>query len=109
MWAGLLKKNKKPWGGNNLNVKPGEIALIVDYYAVLTKAWKECLMTRENVHNRRHLKMRIQNNRTFEPSWVKPSTRLQTQKHTLYGCVGALECGVYKRARQTWAKAASAT
>lgn len=59
VWVGLLKKNKKLWGGNNLNVKSGEIVLIVDYYVVFIKVWKECLMIRENVYNRRYLKMRI--------------------------------------------------
>lgn len=105
MWAGLLKKNKKPWVGNNLNVKQGEIALITDYYAVLTNALKECLMLWENVHNIRRLKMWLQNNIKFKPSWVKPSTRLQTQKRILHGNVSALECGICIQVRQTWVKA----
>lgn len=56
VWAGLLKTRSHGLETTEM-LSGGGIAETMDYYAVITNALKECLMTQEDVCNARHLKM----------------------------------------------------
>ena len=56
VWAGLLKTRSHGLETTEMS-SGGGIAETMDYYAVITNALKECLMTQEAVRNARHLKM----------------------------------------------------